>query len=71
MKVFSSAVSRPVQWSSTCRKYLGMALMLKKLRIEAENVRRAGNGDFRIASDDDGVAVMAGVAPAPDAWIRA
>jgi len=30
------------------------------------DVRRARGGDLRIAPDDDGVAVVAGVVPAPD-----
>ncbi len=71
MKVFSSGVSRPVQWSRTLRKILGDGLEAEEVQDQAGDVRRAGHGDFRVAADDDRVAVVAGVAPAPDGGLRA
>ena len=38
----------------------------EKCRQEAFNARRAGNGDFGVAANDNRVAVVTGVAPAPD-----
>ena len=38
----------------------------EKCRQEAFNAGRAGNGDFGVASNDNRVAVVTGVAPAPD-----
>ena len=66
MKVFSSAAMRPSECRTMLREIFRIHPEIEERHDDALQVRRTGHRDFRVAANDDGVAVMAGVAPAPD-----
>ena len=45
---------------------LDAARQVKQRQEQADKVRRPGRDDLRVAADDDGVGMVARVAPAPD-----
>ena len=45
---------------------LDAACQVEQRQEQAEKVRRPGRDDLRVAADDDGIRMMARVAPAPD-----